>query len=514
MDTDIGSKRKITETEINELLSMVNKKRLTDAANCITPDDITTMSYHVSNLVQAVEAIVNYPSKFQVDEFKGHCRDKNLLYALQDPQVVFGLDLKQYYDMNLLPVFDKLRTLSSRNPDEFKPDPTITAFMETAHYFLPSLPAILNDDYREQFEEKLTISNLLAYGRRFYDFIVAEIAQERFPDRELEDITMFTEDNRLPTHWNKLYKLQDEDDFKTIYHENFFAFIGALALSEQKDDVKEWLTVLLEALFISLDGTMHITEDAVDKLFKELPNGSFKTLHKTIMQNNKPFYLVQFTFNSLVLGTASGATQEDAQAKVASTILYNSLILEKARSFKLDPSYEDKKNILNDLKSRKSSQAPRAGSAVSDSPVLSAHDLADQNQQAAPMAQTHNSVYQSVQTIPTTSNPNPNIPVDETIYKFVDPPDDNVIDNASKERLNTFLIGKKLPPAEYKTSKVNNSEVQVTCFLGGKGIARASGTNKKKAGQWVAQNVLKFIVYFLAQAGLADQAGLQFDGDQ
>ncbi|CCH46519.1 hypothetical protein BN7_6112 [Wickerhamomyces ciferrii] len=75
--------------------------------------------------------------------------------------------------------------------------------------------------------------------------------------------------------------------------------------------------------------------------------------------------------------------------------------------------------------------------------------------------------------------------------------DELKIDTSSKEKLNQMLIKKRIGTAEYKTAKLNNSDVQVTCYIENHPIAKATSTNKKRAGHIVAQYIMNYHEFFL-----------------
>lgn len=85
----------------------------------------------------------------------------------------------------------------------------------------------------------------------------------------------------------------------------------------------------------------------------------------------------------------------------------------------------------------------------------------------------------------------------ESVLEAPSVTDEASIDSSSKEKLNQLLTKRRIGPAEYKTAKLNNSDVQVTCYIENIPIAKAVSTNKKKAGQICAQYILNYPEYFL-----------------
>ncbi|CCH41814.1 Ribonuclease 3 [Wickerhamomyces ciferrii] len=78
----------------------------------------------------------------------------------------------------------------------------------------------------------------------------------------------------------------------------------------------------------------------------------------------------------------------------------------------------------------------------------------------------------------------------DDVIQVPDVTDESTVEMSAKARLNEHLNKSRLPVAEYKTDKLNNSDVQVTCSIGAIPIVKATFANKKKAGQICAQYIL------------------------
>jgi len=562
MSTETDTKRIMTDDEITNFINEVSTKRLKTVQESFNTDDIISIGYNASQLTQCIIKIMDYPTKYQIDQFKDVSTDKRLLSLLQSPEVSLGLELKSEYDSGKLDCFDKIIEYQMSNGLTIEDDTYITNFMEQAKFFLPDLPEITHETYRRYVLSNEHISNLVWLGKTYYENFVSDLVMHRFADLDLKEIVTFATNHKVINYWSRLYELPVDD--KIPPYEVFYAYIGALSLLvprvKYEWKIREWLSILLEPILIQFESTSTSHVNAKDELRSKLLNHvEFKNIFTST--HPEPIYIVQIIAGGeILLGSSSAPSLAEAEAKASGCALYNKLLFDSAIEFV--------KNLANNNNEQKNGGA----SYISESPYINTDtplysgatngDInAGMNSQPSYSNAYHTGGQPSVHhpITPEVMHPSiggagggpgvslghvgtgisgplysesaePSKSVVQTNYnshlkrdaaaqypnglinehyqrqlqeltdQILEAPrvdDEASIDSSSKEKLNQLLIKKRIAPAEYKTAKLNNSDVQVTCFIENFPIAKATSTNKKKAGQICAQYILNYPEYFL-----------------
>lgn len=521
MSTETNTKRQMmNDSEISDFINEVATKRVKKVRESLTVDDIVSIGYNASQLIESISRIKEYPSKYHIDQFKETTKDKRILYQLQSPEVALALELKAEYDVGRLDVFDKVLDYQKSNGLNLKDDGIVTTFIENAQYFLPPLPKIEDEEVRAQLESNVALKNYSYMGRRYFESVVSRYLIQRFYDREIKEMAVYATNYKVASEWARLYELPS--DKKVAPHEVFFAYIGALAsqipysTKDLEDEIKNWVTIILEPILMQFDSSNPLMTNSKDELRSRLGDLEFKNIY--VSTNPDPIYLVQvYAGGEILIGTNSHTSLGEAEAKAATDALYNISLLNKAKEFIESSNVEKRSNF---------SVSPYAGDkTLYKNGISQPHAVAHPHPSygfPVPQPQPITPVNPNIHPPHPMEQPNaivqtnfPGIRADypqslinedyqrqlqEESASVLEAPavtDEASIDNSSKEKLNRFLGDRRISSAEYKTAKLNNSDVQVICYIENRAIAKAISTNKKKAGQIVAQYILNYPDYFL-----------------
>lgn len=532
MSTETNTKRRtMDDSEILDFINDVATKRVKKVRESLNVDDIVSIGYNASQLIECISRIKEYPSKYHIDQFKESTKDKRVLYQLQSPEVALALELKAEYDVGRLDVFDKVLDYQKANGLNIKDDDIVTNFIDNAQYFLPPLPKIEDEEVRDQLESNVALGNYSYMGRRYFESVVSRYLIQRFYDREIKEMAVYATNQKVASEWARLYELTADN--KVAPYEVFFAYIGALAsqipysTNDLESEIKTWVTIILEPILMQFDSSNPLMTNSKDELRSRLGEIEFRNIY--VSTNPDPIYLVQiYAGGQLLIGTNSDTSLGEAEAKAATDALYNVSLLKRAEDF-IETSNLEKRSSLSVSpyvgdKSLYKNGAPQPHPVVH--PVAQVAHPHPSYGFPPPQPQPVTPVNPNVHTTHRVEQPNaivqasfPGVKTDvaasypqslinedyqrqlqeESASVLEAPPvtDEASIDNSSKEKLNRFLCDRRIAPAEYKTAKLNNSDVQVICFIENRAIAKAISTNKKKAGQIVAQYILNYPEYFL-----------------
>lgn len=522
-DTKTQQKRSLTDVDIADFINQVSKKRLKQVQESLTTDQIASIGFSASQLYEAVSRIVEYPTKFQIDDFKQSTSDNRLLYLLQSPEVHLALEWKYQYDLGRLDIFDKILKFDKNEGLDLKDDDIVLKFINNAQYFLPSIPQIEDEELKQNFHDggDLKLNNLSSYGKSYFKTIVDSYLIQRFSDREIRDMSVYTTNPKIATKWAQLYQLPLNDDIPPA--DMFFAYIGALASEipyntdrDLKSEIKNWMTIILEPILMCFDNANELKVNGKDEIRSRLGNVEFRNIYKST--HPEPIYIVQiYAGGEILVGTSSSKSLAEAEAKASTAALYDAPLLDKVE------------RILDDIKRESMSVSPYiepqaynngvAGAPVGIAPQpVHPHPIYPDYQQQQPQQQQQPNGY-PMEPTNAVVQPNYMTPQDpmqaypqtlineeyqrklqeesESVLEAPSVTDEASIDSSSKEKLNQLLTKRRIGPAEYKTAKLNNSDVQVTCYIENIPIAKAVSTNKKKAGQICAQYILNYPEYFL-----------------
>lgn len=496
--------RTLTDADIADFISEVSKKRIKLVQESLTIDQIASIGFNSSQLYEAVSRIVEYPTKFQIDHFKESSTDKTVLYLLQSPEVLLGLELKNDYDLGKLDIFDKILKFREEDGLHLEEDKIIVNFMKDSEYFLPPMPEIEEEDLKSQIESNENISNLSCLGKGLFESIADSYLFQRFADREIKEISIYTINPKIVSRWAELYQLPIRSENSP--DQEFFAYVGALcsqiSFSENKlkADIKNWITIILEPILIQFDNANELKVNGKDEIRSILKDAEFRNIYTST--HPEPVYIVQIYAGGgrILVGTSSSKSLAEAEAKASTNALYDTPVLEKARK------------LIEEERRSTMSVSPYTGeisqynnpNTVQSTYQPYQHQL---NRPVYPREQTK-AVAQASYMSQDPSNSYPQGLINEEYQRKLyeenesileAPPvtDDSAIDISSKEKLNQLLMTKRIAPAEYKTAKLNSSNVQVICYIENIPIAKATSTNKKKAGQICAQYILNYPEYFL-----------------
>lgn len=513
------------EEDISNFILNAQAAQMSKSQNIFTRDYVLSMSYVMSEFVDALKKIKEYPSQYQVELFRETCREKGLITALKDPYVTAALELKKAYDLGSVPWFDKVLDFGPGSKLELDDDPVITAFYDVAAAFLPELPAIEDDEYNDFLKKSVFSQRLINKGTITYEDIVTTLVTMRLPDREtISDIMLHLTSTRLITHWAKSYDLVSETS-KSAPSDIFFGYFGSLAFKSlsppEKNELMTWVSILIEPIIVTLEDTMPVSETARAALAEELTGIDYRLVHSSTEMRDPVFVVQAWAGNGCILvGMASASVLSEAESKAAGVALYKKSRLERARALigQYDAFFgKSSGSISSATPDVLQSEANPAFTANVSTPYGLAHQV-----QATTPASTQilhgypsrpvelphqpipapfvNANYSSITTAPIEMlNKSEYQRQIEEYHDIIlaEPVPDEQININSKAQLYAFLSERRYNAPEYKTSKLTNSDVQVIFYLDNVPLARATSTNKKKAGHIVARFVLDHIDYFL-----------------
>lgn len=525
-------KLRLSDEDINNFIVKVQTAQVKSCQEMLTSDDLLSISYVMSEFIDAVGKIKDYPSQHHVKLFKAACHDKNLITALTDPYVSLALELKKAYDLGELPCCENVLKFEQRHKFDLRDESLMNKFWEVSLDFMPDLIELTDVEFSQALDKGEFTPALIQKGMAAYDDIVSTFIDMRFPDREsTSDIMLQLTSARLAKHWALSYGIV-RDDCKIPAADVFYGYIGALALVSvvppQRERLTTWVSILIEPIVMSLEGTLTVSETAKLDLAKELTAIEYRLVHTA--EIDEPVFIVQAWAGNgaLMVGMASASTVSQAESNAACVALYKKSRFDRLRetiqqfstyygTFTSTTVAEPQATVLGTAASQpesweqpfqQSSFGNRAAESFAGPPrqaiVQATRGQPKIPQHAPPMPQM-------VDQQPAAAVPNHEIAISTVALTnefqqqidsypdidLADPVLDADIDNSSKEKLNRFLIDNRYEPAEYKTFKATNSGVQVTCIVENIALVRAISTNKKKAGQTCAQFILNYLDYFL-----------------
>jgi dsRNA-specific ribonuclease len=525
MAEPLMKKNKFSDDEIDSFILKIQTQQVKSNQKIFSNDDILSISYVMSEFVDAVQKIKDYPSAFQVELFREVCHDKKLHSALRDPYVALALELKKAYDMGNLPWFDKVLEFEKRNKLELEDDPVMASYWEISQSFLPGLLEIYDIELKEAVETNDLNSSLIQLGRTRYEDIVNELLCMRFSDRDsMTDMTIHLHNSKLAAHWANSYDLVQ--DSKLHASEVFYGYIGALSLTcivpLQREAMITWISILIEPILMNYESALMVSSDAKTKLIEELPGVEFRLVH-IASDTPDPVFIIQAWcgYGALMVGISSASTVIDAENRAAGVALYKKSNIERAHRVIEDFGEFYYTRYLTLSRPSVSTFSRDSQTFGNTSPGVTALQTPYEQQQKMnvsvirqqqPIQMLHGAQQQlSVSFMNSTLNALATQPPPEMFNNndyqrqiedlkdiaLADPMADEIIDKSSKEKFNHVLLDRRYTPAEYKTSKLTNTDVQVMCYVDNIPLARAISTNKKKAGQICAQFILNYLDYFM-----------------
>jgi dsRNA-specific ribonuclease len=516
-------KNKLSDDDIDSFIFKVQTQQVKSNQKIFSNNDILSISYVMSEFVDAVKKIKDYPSAFQVDLFREVCHDGKLRSALRDPYVALALELKKAYDMGNLPLFDKVVEFEKRNKLELEDDPVMASYWEISQSFLPALIEIYDIELKEAVETNDLKPSLIQLGRTRYEDIVNELLCMRFSDRDsMTDMSIHLYSSKLAAHWANSYDLVQ--DAKLHASEVFYGYIGALSLTcmvpPQREAMITWISILIEPILMNYENPLMVSSDAKTKLIEELPGVEFRLVH-IASDNPDPVFIVQAWcgYGSLMIGISSASTLIDAENRAAGVALYKKSNIERAHRVIEDfgKFYCTRDLTLSRPPVFNTDSQPFGNTSPSVTALQTPYEQQQEMKvsvlrqqlpiQALQEAQQQLSVPFMNSTLNATATQPPPEIFNNSDYQrqiedlkdiaLADPIADDIIDKSSKEKFNHVLLDRRYTPAEYKTSKLTNTDVQVMCYVENIPLARAISTNKKKAGQICAQFILNYLDYFM-----------------
>lgn len=496
-------KLKLSDGEIAEFILKVQGAQVQANQNTFTADDILSISYVMSEFIDAVKKIKECPSQCNVELFKQACTDTALLTSLKDPYVSLALELKKAYDLGNVPWFDRVLRFEERFAFPLADGPTLISFLDVSHGVLPDLPDIEDPELRNALDTNEWPSSLVQLGKARYESMVSELVIMRFAEREsVGDILLHLTNFKLASHWGQAYHLVIEGS-KLHACDVFYGYVGALALvsiaPRQREAFMTWISILIEPIVLRLEDTSTVSETAKSTLFEELPGVEYRLVHTTNAIVD-PRYIVQvWAGNGLVMvGQSSAATLPDAERKAAGVALYKRSNIDRTRRI-LAQFEEQAPEIPQQRQQQPLSQAPLD---PFDQPNPTAPP--GQPQQMAPQTAATDAAFiaqpMALATQPpemlSNSNYQRGLGDLERIPRAPELSDEN-IGSHSKQKLNNVLSDKRFHPAEYTIAKATPTNVQVVCCVENVPLVRAISTSKKRAGQMCAQFILSYLDYFL-----------------
>lgn len=509
----------MNDDQISSFIIDVSRRRIRDAEMESTADDIASIAFNAGQVSQSIKRIIANPSKQQIEQFKEATTDKRVLYLLESHDVSLGLELKNQYDLGKLDIFDEILNYQ-HNFVEVEDDLIMDNFIKNSEYFLPPIPDIEDQELKEDIEGNRGLVNYSDLGRSYYENFVNEYLMHRFGDRDIKKLAVYANNHKVASRWARLYELPL--DLKVIPYETFFAYVGALISqfgfnsNDLEFEIKNWLTILLEPILMQFDDKIQLKINAKDEIRSLLGHGNIEFRHVFTSTHFEPIHLVQIYANeNMLLATSSSDSLANSEARASTIALSNTKLIDRAqKSIKKANESRNKASLSPhvpdpNIQHRYPPQPtyPTYGSYHPTPARMAGPNMAGPNlaMGQSPYMDQSKAVVQAGHGAPAAAYPQGLVNQDyqrqlqqasDSVFECPLVTDEAAIDTSSKEKLNQLLIKSRINPAEYKTDKLNNSDVQVTCYLDNVPIAKALSTNKKKAGQICAQFILNHWNFF------------------
>lgn len=497
-------------------------KRVQQSTQEFTKEDIASVGFNLSQLAEAIGRVVSHPSKYQITQFRTTITDRGLLNLLETPDVSLGLELKEQYDRGTLDIFDKVLEYQKRNRVDVEDDPIMTNFMDDSEHFLPPKPLIEDEDLSSQIKANKALTNLTQVGRDYYESFISHYLTGRFSGFDVNKIDLYAINHRVASQWARLYEIPV--DLTIAPYETFFAYVGALVTQLEtcttnlKYDIDNWITILLEPLLMQFDKDYQAKINAKDEIRSFFGDRiEFRNIYTST--NADPIYLVQiYVDEDFLVSTASATSLSSAEAKASSKALEDKKKLNKIKSavalsverklasshnslspqttdhgYAYTPGLEGHFEGVNHPGFQPYSTIPH-GMQMANPASGGSYPYSDQSRALVKSDFGHSFSQDAAGAYPQgLVNQDYQRQLQEESDAVILVPmvtDEATVDISSKEKLNHLLIANRFSTAEYKTAKLNNSDVQVTCSIENMPMTRAIFTNKKKAGQICAQYIL------------------------
>lgn len=524
------------DDQISNFITDVSRKRIRDFQMELSPNEVASIAYNASQVTETIKSMMKHPSKQQIERFKDITTDKRILQLLKSNDVSLGLELKTQYDLGRLDSLERILQYEKQNGLGLEHNPILKQFIKDSEFFLPPKPKIDDADLKNEIEANIGLTNYTQLGRSYFNNILNCYLIHRFPGRNVEELAKYANNHIVASRWARFYEMST--DIKVAPFESFFAYIGALAsqiqlgLDNLESEIKNWVTILLEPILMQFDEKKKLKINAKDEIRSLLGNDNIEFRNVFTSTSSEPIFLVQiYAYDNVLLATSSSDSLADAEARASTIALLNTKSIDKIKRFnkKLneteekvslspqvrDPSptiqhrYLPQPQSYTGYGSFRHSPTPISAPniAVGHSPHLSQSKAVVQTAYGGPLSDHQ-----------TPRGSTPQNFLDQDYHRLFQPSngpvfecpligEDVAIDTSSKEKLNQLLIKSRINPAEYKTDKLNNSDVQVTCYVDSVPIAKAVSSNKKRAGQICAYCILSRWHFFLDRLNKFKQQG-------